>query len=71
MYARKSVEKHGHVAETDIQSFLGAVYIMQSLLEINPIKALKPTGNYTNHITDTPLDDALQSKSGFLSSGSW
>jgi uncharacterized peroxidase-related enzyme len=61
-YARQVVEKRGHVAKEDIQSFLDAGYTKQNVLEINLITALKTISNYTNHIADTPLDEAFQSE---------
>lgn len=61
-YARTVVEKRGHVAEQDIQSFLNAGYTRQNFLEINLITALKTISNYTNHVADTPLDDAFKSE---------
>ncbi|MDR9415105.1 MAG: carboxymuconolactone decarboxylase family protein [Gracilimonas sp.] len=59
-YARTVVEKRGHVAEEDILAFTNAGYTKQNVLEINLITALKTISNYTNHIADTPLDEAFQ-----------
>lgn len=59
-YARTVVEKRGHVSDNDIQAFLDAGYTKQNVLEINLITALKTISNYTNHIADTPLDEAFQ-----------
>tara|TARA_R100001015_G_C4556459_1_gene117196 strand:- start:273 stop:638 length:366 start_codon:yes stop_codon:yes gene_type:complete len=59
-YARTVVEKQGHVSYDDIQSFIDAGYIKQNMLEINLITTLKTISNYTNHIVDTPLDEAFQ-----------
>jgi len=59
-YARTVVEKRGHVAQKDIQSFVEAGYTKQNILEINLITALKTISNYTNHIAVTPLDEAFQ-----------
>ena len=58
-YARTVVEKQGHVSYDDIQSFIDAGYIKQNMLEINLITTLKTISNYTNHIVDTPLDEAF------------
>ncbi|MDZ7807249.1 MAG: carboxymuconolactone decarboxylase family protein [Gracilimonas sp.] len=62
-YTRKVVEKRGHVSDADIQQFLDAGYTKQNVLEVNLIAALKTISNYTNHIADTPLDEAFQPES--------
>lgn len=59
-YAQTVVEKRGHVSNDDIQAFIDAGYTKQNVLEINLITALKTISNYTNHIADTPLDEAFQ-----------
>jgi len=62
-YTQKAVEKRGHVTDADIQEFLDGGYTKQNVLEVNLIIALKTISNYTNHIADTPLDEAFQSES--------
>jgi len=59
-YTKKAVENRGHLSDSDIQEFLDAGYTKQNVLEINLIIALKTISNYTNHVADTPLDDAFQ-----------
>ncbi|MDR9418081.1 carboxymuconolactone decarboxylase family protein [Gracilimonas sp.] len=59
-YTRKAVEKRGHVSEGDLEAFLSAGYSKKNALEINLIIALKTISNYTNHLADTPLDEAFQ-----------
>ncbi len=59
-YARTVVEKRGHVSEADLQAFIDAGYTKRNVLEINTIVALKTISNYTNHIANTPLDEAFQ-----------
>lgn len=61
-YTRTAVEKRGHVTDQDIQEFIDAGYTKQNVLEVNLIIALKTISNYTNHIADTPLDEAFQSE---------
>jgi uncharacterized peroxidase-related enzyme len=62
-YTRKVVEKRGYVTDAEIQEFLDAGYTKQNVLEVNLIIALKTISNYTNHIADTPLDEAFQLES--------
>lgn len=62
-YTRKAVQKRGHVTDADIQEFLDAGYTKKNVLEVNLIIALKTISNYTNHIADTPLDEAFQAES--------
>ncbi|MEX0843959.1 MAG: carboxymuconolactone decarboxylase family protein [Balneolaceae bacterium] len=62
-YVRTVVEKRGHVSESDLQAFIDAGYTKQNVLEVNIIVALKTISNYTNHIADTPLDEAFQAES--------
>ncbi len=59
-YVRKAVEKRGFAEESDIQAFLDAGYTKRQVLEVNLIIALKTISNYTNHLADTPLDDAFK-----------
>lgn len=59
-YVRKVVAHRGHVSEEDLRSFEQAGYTRQQVLEINLIVALKTLSNYTNHVVNTPLDEAFQ-----------
>jgi len=61
-YTRKAVTKRGFVDEQDLQVFLDAGYSRRNILEINLIIALKTISNYTNHIADTPLDEAFKAE---------
>lgn len=61
-YVRTVVEKRGFVDDSEIESFLDAGYTKQNVLEVNLIIALKTISNYTNHIADTPLDEAFQAE---------
>lgn len=61
-YAKKAVEKRGFVDDSDIQAFLDAGYSKRQALEINLIIALKTISNYTNHIADTPVDEAFEAE---------
>lgn len=59
-YTTKAVKSRGHVSDSDIEEFIDAGYTKQNVLEVNLIIALKTISNYTNHIADTPLDEAFQ-----------
>ena len=58
-YVRKVVKSRGFVDETDLQAFTEAGYSKRNVLEVNLIIALKTISNYTNHLADTPLDEAF------------
>lgn len=59
-YARKAVKKRGFVEEADVQAFLDAGYTKRHALEVNLIIALKTISNYTNHLAETPVDEAFK-----------
>lgn len=58
-YARKVVRQRGRMEEQDLVDFTQAGYNQQNILELNLIVALKTISNYTNHMANTPLDDAF------------
>jgi alkylhydroperoxidase family enzyme len=51
----------GNIDEVQLKAFYDAGYEHQQLLEIILILAQKVMSNYTNHVADTPVDDAFQS----------
>ncbi len=59
-FTRKVVFGRGHVSDEDLDSFLGAGYTRQNILEVVLCVAHKTISNYTNHIADTPVDKAFQ-----------
>ncbi len=59
-YVRKAVETRGFVEDNDLQAFLDAGYSKRQVLEVNLIIALKTISNYTNHLADSPLDEAFE-----------
>ena len=61
-YVTKAVKSRGFVEESDLQDFIDAGYSRQNVLEVNLIIALKTISNYTNHIAETPLDEAFESE---------
>ena len=53
------VEKRGWLDDGDIDAFLDAGYDRQQVLEVVLGVAMKTMSNYTNHIAETPLDEAF------------
>jgi len=59
---RALLEHRGWLPKNEQAAFLEAGYDQQALLEVITILALKTLSNYTNHLADTPLDEAFQDK---------
>lgn len=53
-------ETRGWPSHADVSAFLSAGYGQQNILEVILGTALKTLSNYTNHIAETPLDDAFK-----------
>ena len=53
--------KRGWPDEAEIEAFLAAGYTRQTVLEVILGTSLKVMSNYTNHITQTVVDDAFAS----------
>lgn len=53
------VESRGWPNEDQVNTFLDAGYTGQNILEVILGTAMKVMSNYTNHIVNTPLDDAF------------
>ncbi|TVR98665.1 MAG: carboxymuconolactone decarboxylase family protein [Rhodospirillales bacterium] len=58
--ASEIVENRGWPSQDVVQGFLDAGYTQKNLLEVIVGVGLKTLSNYTNHIAETPLDDAFQ-----------
>ena len=54
------VDKRGFVDDSDVQAFLDAGYTRQKILEVILGMSYKVISNYTNHITNTPVDEAFK-----------
>lgn len=54
------VRARGHATEQDIGSFLAAGYTRAHIFDVIVGVGMKTMSNYTNHIADTPLDEAFQ-----------
>ena len=61
-YVKTAVKNRGFVEEENLQAFVEAGYSRQNVLEVNLIIALKTISNYTNHLADTPLDEAFKTE---------
>jgi len=59
-FASTVVDKRGHLEEADIQALLEAGYTRQTVLEVVLGVGMKTLSNYTNHIVNTPLDQAFE-----------
>ena len=60
--ARSLVEQRGWVSEEEQQAFLDAGYTPAHILDLVTIAALKTISNYTNHLAETPLDEAFEAR---------
>ena len=58
-FTRAMVEKRGWLDEADIEAFLKAGYDRRNVLEVVLGVGMKTLSNYTNHVADTPLDEAF------------
>ena len=54
------VENRGWVSPEDIDAFIAAGFTKQNVFEIIVVISHKVLSNYTNHIVDTPVDDAFK-----------
>lgn len=58
-FARAMVRSRGWVGEDDVQAFLEAGFTKANIMDVVLVVAMKTITNYTNHITNVPLDDAF------------
>ncbi|MFP4261506.1 MAG: carboxymuconolactone decarboxylase family protein [Opitutales bacterium] len=61
-FTKALLEHRGWVPEDEQSAFLDASYDRRAVLDVITILALKTLSNYTNHLADTPLDEAFQEK---------
>lgn len=59
-FTRTVVKTRGNPEESDIESLLDAGYSKRTVLEVVLGVGMKTLSNYTNHIVDTPLDQAFE-----------
>ena len=58
-FAREVVSSRGYPSKDLTTAFLAAGYTKQNILEVVLGASMKTLSNYTNHIADTPIDDAF------------
>ncbi len=61
-FAATVVEKRGWLSDYDIAAFRSAGYSQAQVLDVVLAASLKTLSNYTNHMAETPLDDAFSSR---------
>jgi len=54
------VEKRGWATEDEVSAFLASGFSRAQVLEVIVGVSFKTLSNYTNHIADTPLDEAFE-----------
>ncbi len=59
-FATSVVEKRGWVTDEQVSAFLAAGFSRAQILEVIVGISFKTLSNYTNHIADTPLDEAFE-----------
>jgi len=59
-FTTKMNETRGHLSQADVEVFLAAGYTEANILDVILGTGLKTMSNYTNHISDTPLDTPFQ-----------
>jgi len=62
VFIQALVNKQGWVDENDLQAFFDAGFGQEHVLDAIMAVGMKTLSNYTNHIAQTPLDDAFQAK---------
>jgi len=60
-FTRAMVQQRGNASQNDLKRFFDAGYTQAQALEVILGIAMKTLSNYTNHIVDTPLDEAFKS----------
>ncbi len=61
-FATTVIEKRGWLSDDDVAAFLSAGFSQAQVLEVVLAASLKTLSNYTNHMAETPLDDAFSSR---------
>jgi len=59
-FAAEVMCQRGHLPDAEVEVFLSAGYMKENILKIVLAVAMKTISNYTNHIADTPLDQAMK-----------
>lgn len=59
-FTKSVVNQRGFVSKEDVDSFMQAGYRKENILDVVFGVSFKTLSNYTNHITEAPLDDAFE-----------
>lgn len=59
-FTRGVVKTRGRVSEEDLTGFIDAGFTRANVLEVVTGVAMKTLSNYTNHLAETPLDEAFE-----------
>lgn len=59
-FVQTVTDNRGFVSDEEKAAFLAAGYTNQNILEVILVVGMKTLSNYTNHLAETPLDDAFQ-----------
>jgi alkylhydroperoxidase family enzyme len=61
-FVQTVVKNRGHANEAEINAFLDAGYSRVQILDVLVGVGMKTLSNYTNHITEIPLDTVFQAQ---------
>jgi uncharacterized peroxidase-related enzyme len=61
-FTRSIVRQRGRMSASDLEAFLDAGFTRANILEVLLGVAMKTLSNYTNHLADTPLDEAFEAQ---------
>lgn len=61
-FTKKLVSERGWVSDEAIRELMDAGYEKRQVLELIAIMAMKTLSNFTNHVAETPLDEAFRGK---------
>lgn len=60
VFSKKMVIDRGFVSDTDVDAFIATGYDRAAVLAVILGVALKVISNYTNHVAETPVNEAFQ-----------
>ena len=63
LFTKKTVIDRGFVSDADVDAFLAAGYTRANVLAVILGVALKVISNYTNHVAETPVNEAFEKHS--------
>jgi uncharacterized peroxidase-related enzyme len=60
LFTIKIVESRGYASDADLEAFVAAGYTKANILEVILGTSLKTLSNYSNHVANTPVDEAFK-----------